>query len=184
MRASSLALLLHYQMGSSRNNFRNLTRAKAKSSQLRRKNRSSRSTGILQRPLRQSNHLTSTCKCSVSKRTSVCQGIALHTSSARRALYQKRTSTLSGGCGASTTSGGRKGSPSTRNMFTRKKTKASLRRVPLDRRLRSCGMQGRPKRMPIVRQTMFDWFIMLRYAIDWREYDRHMIAQGKHKCVG
>ena len=64
------------------------------------------------------------------------------------------------------------------------RTKASLKKVPWDRRLRSCGMQGQPKKMPMVRQALHDWFISLRYAIDWREHDRQMIAKGKHKCVG
>ena len=65
-----------------------------------------------------------------------------------------------------------------------KYVKASLRKVPLDRRRRSCGTQGRPRAMPLVRQEMYDWYIMMRYAIDWREHDRQMRAQGKKKCVG
>ena len=78
----------------------------------------------------------------------------------------------------------KKGKPVNSKHIHGVKMKGCLQKVSFDRRLRSCGMQGAPKQMPIVRQALYDWFISLRYAIDWREHDRQMKAQEQKKCVG
>ena len=71
----------------------------------------------------------------------------------------------------------------TRSKTARKSVyvKSSLRRVPNTRRKRIWGRQGRPKSMPLVRQQLFDWFMGMRYQIDWKAY---AAVAGAYKCIG
>lgn len=56
--------------------------------------------------------------------------------------------------------------------------------VPYKLRQRAKGLQGRPYRAPLVRQLLYEWFVSMRYAVDWTKFNQVLKAKGKIKCIG
>ena len=54
--------------------------------------------------------------------------------------------------------------------------------VALDKRKRRQGLQGKPPAAPLVRDQLFEWFIAMRYAIDWKALATKRRSQGR-KCI-
>ena len=54
-------------------------------------------------------------------------------------------------------------------------------------RKRRLGLQGRPVRAPIVRQGLFEWFVSMRYAVNWRKPSAAVALRNggepQKKCV-
>ena len=63
------------------------------------------------------------------------------------------------------------------------KTKKSLGLVKASAKRRG-GDAGRPCQMPLVRHQLYDWFVGMRYGIDWKQYNAQMRAEGRTKCIG
>ena len=51
-------------------------------------------------------------------------------------------------------------------------------------RRRATGHQGAPLRCNWVRESLFDWFISMRYAIDWKTYNAALRSCGRYKAMG
>lgn len=64
------------------------------------------------------------------------------------------------------------------------KLKAKLPMVRYHKRQRGYGEQGILKKMPWVRQELFEWFVGMRYQIDWKALERTRRSSGERKCVG
>ena len=45
-------------------------------------------------------------------------------------------------------------------------------------------MQGRRRVATPVRERLFEWFLSLRFSIDWRRYNATCRSRGLHKCIG
>ena len=58
------------------------------------------------------------------------------------------------------------------------------RTVGWDVRKRFCGFQGRPRLAPMVREQLYDWFISMRFSINWKRYNNICRSRGAHKCIG
>ena len=70
--------------------------------------------------------------------------------------------------------------------FKHRKTtvKSSIKKVRGPNRFRRDGLQGKPTACPIVRQQLFEWFMTMRYSIDWHGLERQLRSSGKVKCIG
>jgi hypothetical protein len=66
----------------------------------------------------------------------------------------------------------------------KKQLKSNVRRVRFFQRKRINGLQGKRSACPLVRQLLFEWFISMRYAIDWEKLGQHIRSSGKVKCMG
>ena len=44
--------------------------------------------------------------------------------------------------------------------------------------------QGRPFACPWLRQELYDWFVSMRYSIDWKACERSLRSSGRKKCMG
>ncbi len=51
-------------------------------------------------------------------------------------------------------------------------------------RKRARGMQGKPTSSPWVREQLYEWFVCMRYSIDWKECEKDLCSGGKKKCMG
>ena len=69
--------------------------------------------------------------------------------------------------------------PTTRSVHTR-----ASHMCPFNRRQRRLGLQGRRPACPLVRALLFEWFMAMRYSIDWKAYDAQLRSRGKYKCLG
>ena len=68
-------------------------------------------------------------------------------------------------------------------MYTRRAKKPN--RVEPAKRQRRLGTVGVHKlAAPLVRQQLFEWFIALRYSIDWKKYNQDCRSRGDHKSIG
>ena len=52
------------------------------------------------------------------------------------------------------------------------------------KRRRRLGGQGRPHLCPAVRDALYEWYISMRFSIDWRTYNASCRRLGKYKCMG
>ena len=50
--------------------------------------------------------------------------------------------------------------------------------------LRHARKDGRPYTANWVREQLFDWFVSMRYSIDWRKYNADLRSGGQHKAMG
>ena len=55
--------------------------------------------------------------------------------------------------------------------------------TPHQKRLRGPGA-GAHARCPWVRDALFEWFVSMRYSIDWRKYNQKLRSCGQHKAMG
>ena len=53
-----------------------------------------------------------------------------------------------------------------------------------DHELQRARGAGRPWKALWVREALFDWFVSMRYAIDWKKRDSMLRKCGRHKLVG
>ena len=70
------------------------------------------------------------------------------------------------------------------NKHILKRKNAGYKRLEPGQRRRRQGLQGRLSKMPLVRQELYDWFVGMRYAIDWKAYNRQLRSCGKKKIIG
>ena len=54
---------------------------------------------------------------------------------------------------------------------------------PHGKRLR-CPGQGKHAHCQWVRDSLFEWFVSMRYAIDWRKYNNSLRSCGRYKAIG
>jgi hypothetical protein len=62
--------------------------------------------------------------------------------------------------------------------------KSKIATIREHKRRRRQGLQGKPPACQIVRQQLFDWFMTMRYSIDWHGLERQLRSGGKVKCIG
>ena len=56
--------------------------------------------------------------------------------------------------------------------------------VQWNRRQRQRGLQGKPHACPWVREQLFEWFVAMRYSIDWKECQAQLSrSRGRRKCL-
>jgi len=60
----------------------------------------------------------------------------------------------------------------------------SNQEVPYGKRQRVAGTQGKRHRAMCVRERLYEWFISMRYSIDWKKYNAACRSRGRPKCVG
>ena len=51
-------------------------------------------------------------------------------------------------------------------------------------RQRAPGFQGTPALVVWVRESLFEWFVSMRYAIDWKKYNDRLRSGGAFKAMG
>ena len=51
-------------------------------------------------------------------------------------------------------------------------------------RRRNVSGQGRPHACPWVRQELYEWFVTMRYSIEWKACEKSLRSSGKKKCMG
>ena len=56
--------------------------------------------------------------------------------------------------------------------------------VPLHLRQRRFGLQGKPAACQWVRQELFEWFVAMRYSIDWKKMNRDLRERRQYKAMG
>ena len=77
----------------------------------------------------------------------------------------------------------KEGQPEPREELRSRKEPSSLGLIQYYKRKRKDG-GGRNYSMPLVRQWLYDWFVALRYNIDWNKYAERLQARGRHRCIG
>jgi hypothetical protein len=74
------------------------------------------------------------------------------------------------------------GREATRSGGTRRKAHYGAASVAT--RVRGPGLQGRPVHCNWVREALYEWFVSMRYSIDWKKYDAALRSRGAHKAMG
>ena len=62
--------------------------------------------------------------------------------------------------------------------------RAGPRQRKWSQRCRRRGTQGAQHKLPYVRQQLYEWFIAMRYAIDWKALNAQLRSRGRHKAIG
>ena len=70
--------------------------------------------------------------------------------------------------------------PSSEKTFSKKMCYGS---APHERRLRAPG-GGTHVMCPWVRESLYEWFVSMRYSIDWKGYNERLRSCGSHKAMG
>ena len=63
------------------------------------------------------------------------------------------------------------------------KTSSKVRMVRDSRRKRTRGNQGVTRKMPWVREALYEWFMAMRYAIDWKALSVQRRRSGTRRCI-
>ena len=61
---------------------------------------------------------------------------------------------------------------------------SKIGQVRYHKRQRDFGDQGVTRRMPWVRQELYEWFVGMRYQIDWKALAEKHRSRGGRKCIG
>ena len=64
------------------------------------------------------------------------------------------------------------------------RTRTATGHLSAHKRRRNRGLQGPRFVCPLVRKALFEWFVAMRYAIDWKAYDAHLRSRRQLKCLG
>ena len=51
-------------------------------------------------------------------------------------------------------------------------------------KLKHAPKDGRPSENNWVRESLFEWFVAMRYSINWRKYNAALRSSGQHKAMG
>ena len=57
-------------------------------------------------------------------------------------------------------------------------------KISYGKRQRAFGTQGRPHSAACVRTMLYEWYISMRFSIDWKRYNAICRSRGLIKCIG
>ena len=69
-------------------------------------------------------------------------------------------------------------------MLQGKRGRLDYKEKRMKDRQRGKGLQGRPCACAWVRRELFDWFVTMRYAVDWKKYNAECRSRGRYKAMG
>ena len=62
--------------------------------------------------------------------------------------------------------------------------KRGISPITWGKRQRARGFQGKPQAAVAVRNRLYEWFISMRFSIDWKKYNAACRSRGAFKCIG